>query len=979
MPHCRLHRSSSGCTASGEDDEDMYSNVLCSNILLHICSFLTSTHVFKLTLLNRSWNSILKRDIFGTSSNSLGDVSKDTFGHSHIRVPLTYCSLIEQDGRYVWMDSLTSIQSRHRGYSMQNVELTGDFHKMPPLARLQFLWSLNFVRHLRVDMSFFECSCYICLSTNSTPQPSVIPPPPIRRLESSMGTMTDGTETPAVFAAFLLQEESLRSPAYESPVESPSQVSSDQNDCNNTRGVPSASRSPLVATVEMDDLPWHSCARKPVLPSPAVCESIAIRHAFDSLTLAFQIAYRNRATLKTLTFEGPPPRLSTALKRDDELPKLPFPLKPKTNSTAVKAEVMPSFVDGDMGNETTPKEVIEGEARMPPKFLELLSCTFGATVDCRYIVPFLDYSDFAQLSSVTVGRLTAQYSETAPQFGEKATVVFAPQYIFNQLSFPSAPHLPALYNGAIDENLRFQGRGIFVCDEYTYEGEFRDGVNHGYGRMKSRAGEQYTGMWKYGQRNGNGRVVQLCGDSLSGTWVNDSLSGYGTLETADGFSYVGNWAGSRFEGWGTIWYRNCLVCYGRFSRGFLCGWSRIARFSAEGGLTWEECRHDDIGRITRCFQMTLTLPMEGCGERVTISHMPLQPSSTFEAWISSLSVKSLDSPHHPKREHDMGEELGINIIRAFQHEFPDEESFWEEDEISSSSSSQDSEEYNTFNDSLRCCFSPAVAERVSPQNAASPCKSPARRYNVTRRFQRMTPTNATSPSFRSLSAPSLALLPPPPGPQDTASPTTSHLSLEAQDSPMTDSPISPPTVREHPTRANSVLPSSGPHESSSNGASMQASLSLPTDTSSPSRPRLPSPVLSAQRLIASPSSWGLTARSPSSNSPVEMQSPQMAPPQERQRDSRSRTALMQLMETVERVQMACVNRKLRTEDIWKQFQIWDQRFFKHVHCEWMRLDLKLQERKVTSPLQIPLPEDVPQWMRKRIWDHYSYRHGADRQ
>eukprot|EP01054_Gregarina_sp_Poly1_P004480 Gregarina_sp_Poly_1__4479@NODE_2409_length_2169_cov_365_280685_g1533_i0_p1_GENE_NODE_2409_length_2169_cov_365_280685_g1533_i0NODE_2409_length_2169_cov_365_280685_g1533_i0_p1_ORF_typecomplete_len688_score81_80MORN/PF02493_20/4_7e03MORN/PF02493_20/0_0073MORN/PF02493_20/0_1MORN/PF02493_20/3_2MORN/PF02493_20/1_1e02FAST_1/PF06743_15/1_1e04FAST_1/PF06743_15/0_17_NODE_2409_length_2169_cov_365_280685_g1533_i0932156 len=646
----------------GRDSDDLFTSVLCSNVLLHICSFLTSTQVFKLTLLNRSWSSILRKDIFDIPSSSLGEFTKDLYGYSHIRVPLTYCSLIERDGRYLWVDSQAAVASRHRGFSMLNVELTSAFHRMPPAARLQFLWSLNFVQHLKADTSFFQCGCYICLSTCKRQSPvSVIPPPPVRRLEPRNAVAGDGTETPAVFAAFLLNDHANPTSINRERTDSDS---SSRSMSSQTNDVENSGASPIIATVEAEEP--ANVVRRPMLPPPSACEEIAVRHAFDCLTLAFQIAYRNRATLKTITFSGPPPRLSTALKRDDELPKLPFPLKPKTVPTAIKAEVMPSFIDGETMGDNSPKETTnrDAEARLPPKFLELVACEFGATVDCRYIVPFLDYSDFSRLRSVTVGRLTAEYFDTNPQFGEKATVVFAPQHIFNHLSFPSAPHLPALYNGAIDENLRFQGRGIFVCDEYTYEGEFKDGVNHGYGRMKSRAGEQYTGCWKHGQRNGEGKVVQLCGDSLTGTWVNDSLTGYGTLETADGFSYIGNWAGSRFEGWGTIWYQGSLVCYGRFSRGFLCGWSRIARFTNEGGLSWEECRHDDVGRVTRCFQITLTLPGETLEDRVTMCHMPIQPMEAFEKWISNIDIRGLDSPD---RNTTVQREYGLCLAHTCKH------------------------------------------------------------------------------------------------------------------------------------------------------------------------------------------------------------------------------------------------------------------------------------------------------------------------
>eukprot|EP01053_Blabericola_migrator_P007536 Blabericola_migrator_1__7535@NODE_384_length_9129_cov_151_928272_g307_i0_p2_GENE_NODE_384_length_9129_cov_151_928272_g307_i0NODE_384_length_9129_cov_151_928272_g307_i0_p2_ORF_typecomplete_len516_score73_14MORN/PF02493_20/9_2e02MORN/PF02493_20/0_0064Fbox/PF00646_33/0_022_NODE_384_length_9129_cov_151_928272_g307_i02661813 len=496
-------------TAKADVTSSTVANVLCSNVLFRIGSYLSSPHVFKLMSLSRSWYMSVKNDVFGplpTPTSTLGEITRDAYGYSHVRVPLSYCSLVEHDGRFYWMDSYQAVRARnHRGVSMINVCLRGSFHKLSPKARLQFLWSLNFVKHLKADYSFFQCGCQVCQSVHTN---SAILQPPLEHPVAFEGNaneanqaadqieqgVADGTETPAVFAAFLVDESQSHSDLPEGSWSSPE------------------GNSPIIGTVASSTggsvttspEPTKTTPKKPSkpLPPPHVCEETAVKHSFDALTLAFQIAYRNRATLESIVFEGPPPALSTALKRDDELPKLPFPLKPKGSPTAVKPDVMPSsFMETDLREQKaeTHSSACDVKAELPshvdaigqpPKFLKLTSCTFGPTVDCRYIVPFLDYSDFVQLNSVTVGRLTAEYSEMPAQFGEKATVVFAPQHIFNQQSFPLAPHLPALYNGAIDENLRFQGKGIFVCDEYTYEGEFRDGVNHGYGRMRSRAGEQ---------------------------------------------------------------------------------------------------------------------------------------------------------------------------------------------------------------------------------------------------------------------------------------------------------------------------------------------------------------------------------------------------------------------------------------------------------------------------------------------------------
>lgn len=409
---------------------------------------------------------------------------------------------------------------------------------------------------------------------------------------------------------------------------------------------------------------------------------IRMRHAFERLTLVFQIAYRNRCTMKFMEVEGPGCNASTALMSDDQLPTLPFPLRPKS--------------PGGVGTS--------------PRFPLLERVLFGSTIDCRYIVPFLDYSEFDRLRVMGIGRLVAEYVITAPQFGSRSTVVFAPQDIFNQTSFQSAPHLPAIYNGAIDKNLKFQGRGVFVCDEYKYEGSFKDGVNNGFGYMKSSAGEVYLGEWRNGQRNGRGKVLQMTGDSLSGVWINDALSGFGSLETKEGLSYIGNWINSKFEGWGTIWYNGILLCYGNFSRGFICGWCRIVRFDeVKKGLEWEECEYDDNGRLQRCYQIILSLPKcqlvidtlrFGRGKGPNMNWMKDVYNKLYQQRLLNAAKEYKSS------ERGIYDKEKSHLFGPFTHDFPDEEEGF-------------SSRHST----------PKISERVfsSPTNSIGSVASPASR------------------------------------------------------------------------------------------------------------------------------------------------------------------------------------------------------------------------------------------------------------
>ena len=295
-------------------------------------------------------------------------------------------------------------------------------------------------------------------------------------------------------------------------------------------------------------------------PAPGELLRIAKLHAFDRLSLVYQVAIRNRATLETLDMEEVPLDLTFGFNEDSAVPELNI-----------------DFVD-------------ESSNRF--SFDKLRSVCYGRTVDCRHIVPFLDFCSFPMLTRLEIGTLKAVYRVSSPLFGVYPTVIFGPvQIIEGVQSSENAPHLPAIYNGNVDENLVFKGRGLYACHLYTYEGEFANGYNEGQGRMLASSGEVYEGEWKLGRRSGPGRVTQADGTTMEGMWESDCLNGFATLRrAADGLVYEGTWFQSNFDGWGVLSCRGTLLGYGHCSAGRLSGWARI--FYPSKGL-WVERRFAD--------------------------------------------------------------------------------------------------------------------------------------------------------------------------------------------------------------------------------------------------------------------------------------------------------------------------------------------------------------------------------------------------
>ena len=67
--------------------------------------------------------------------------------------------------------------------------------------------------------------------------------------------------------------------------------------------------------------------------------------------------------------------------------------------------------------------------------------------------------------------------------------------------------VPAIYNGWINDENKMQGVGRMEWRKVggIYEGQFQNGLRHGYGRLIWSKGSYYEGMFEAGVQNGQGR------------------------------------------------------------------------------------------------------------------------------------------------------------------------------------------------------------------------------------------------------------------------------------------------------------------------------------------------------------------------------------------------------------------------------------------------------------------------------------------
>ncbi|KAH8097302.1 hypothetical protein JL720_190 [Aureococcus anophagefferens] len=106
------------------------------------------------------------------------------------------------------------------------------------------------------------------------------------------------------------------------------------------------------------------------------------------------------------------------------------------------------------------------------------------------------------------------------------------------------------------------GRGLFTfADGNTYDGDFLDDIQHGYGKLvympTTILEESYEGEWQDGLRQGRGVYryrEQDAMKSYDGDWLSNLRHGKGQLEYRDGGYYKGDWVNERMTGRGLyVW------------------------------------------------------------------------------------------------------------------------------------------------------------------------------------------------------------------------------------------------------------------------------------------------------------------------------------------------------------------------------------------------------------------------------------------
>ena len=141
---------------------------------------------------------------------------------------------------------------------------------------------------------------------------------------------------------------------------------------------------------------------------------------------------------------------------------------------------------------------------------------------------------------------------------------------------------------------RLTGRSgrILDPDGSHYEGDLLDGLPHGHGTKKegkfmNRGASVYVGEWERGQRHGYGVLDDITlGEKYMGLWAGGLRQGPACVVNSDGIYYEGSFVHNRLTGGGLMIFEDGAVYEGEF-----CG---AGEFSGKGVLTTATERFEGV-------------------------------------------------------------------------------------------------------------------------------------------------------------------------------------------------------------------------------------------------------------------------------------------------------------------------------------------------------------------------------------------------
>jgi hypothetical protein len=149
-----------------------------------------------------------------------------------------------------------------------------------------------------------------------------------------------------------------------------------------------------------------------------------------------------------------------------------------------------------------------------------------------------------------------------------------------------------------------EGYGFYHWPNKTYyEGEFKEGFRHGHGTYTWSEKAKYIGQWQKGIEHGKGVRTWADGDRYEGDWVHGTRTGNGLYAWPNGSSYEGKWLQCAHEGYGVYKWPDGRTYKGNFSANkkhgfgeyfwpdgamFSGNWRNGVRHGENGTMVWPD-------------------------------------------------------------------------------------------------------------------------------------------------------------------------------------------------------------------------------------------------------------------------------------------------------------------------------------------------------------------------------------------------------
>lgn len=119
------------------------------------------------------------------------------------------------------------------------------------------------------------------------------------------------------------------------------------------------------------------------------------------------------------------------------------------------------------------------------------------------------------------------------------------------------------YEGEIKNGVP-HGQGRMVSLLFTYEGSFSNGYRNGYGKHMFANGITYEGEYKDSKQTGKGIKTWPNGNRYEGQFANDKANGTGIMTWKTGQKYEGQFVNDQAHGLGTMTFETGIICQGEF-------------------------------------------------------------------------------------------------------------------------------------------------------------------------------------------------------------------------------------------------------------------------------------------------------------------------------------------------------------------------------------------------------------------------------